>query len=88
MQETKKNLSWEEKYEKRHESNLELLKILQHVADKHPEWRFWQILWNTFTDLSEDRFYEESYDSLQIVKESIKSLYPSIYEEIKDLYYD
>lgn len=88
MQETNKNSNWQEKYKKRYESNTEILKILQMVADKYPDWRFWQILWNVFIDLKQDRFYEESYDSLEIIKQSIKELYPSIYKEIKDLYND
>ena len=88
MQKTNKNSNWQEKYKKRHESNTEILKILQMVADKYPDWRFWQILWNVFIDLNQDRFYEESYDSLEIIKQSIKELYPSIYKEIKDLYND
>ena len=88
MQETNKKVSWEEKIRKRYDSNIEILKILQKVAEKYQDWRFWQILWNVFFDLNQDRFYEESYDSLEIIKNSIKESYPSIYKEIKDLYND
>lgn len=88
MQETNKKVSWKEKIRKRYDSNIEILKILQKVAEKYQDWRFWQILWNVFIDLKQDRFFEESYDSLEIIKNSIKESYPSIYKEIKDLYND
>lgn len=68
MKETKKNLNWEEKIKKRYECNLEILDTIRKVADKYQDWRFWQILWALFGDLSTDRFYEESYDSLEIIK--------------------
>jgi len=68
---------------KRHEANSEILKILQRVSDKYVDFRFWQILWALFGDLETDRFYEESYDSLEIIKDTLKELDKNLYKEIK-----
>lgn len=55
------------------------------MVNKEPDFRFWQILWFLFLDLNEDRFYEESYDSLEIIKQHIRNLYPNIFQELLDL---
>ena len=89
MQETKRNSeekqsemqkNWQEKINLRKECNKEIVKIIDYVTDKLPEFRFWQILWFLFLDLKDDRFYEESYDSLEIIKNHLKDLYPDLYQ--------
>lgn len=62
---------------------MEILKTLQKFADKYEDFRFWQILWALFGDLETDRFYEESYDSLKIIKDTLKECHPELYKEIK-----
>ena len=62
---------------------MEILKTLQKFADKYEDFRFWQILWALFGDLETDRFYEESYDSLKIIKDTLKECHPELYNEIK-----
>ena len=59
--------------------------ILSYLLEKFPEFRFWQILWFIFSDLKPDRFYEESYDSLEIIKTTLKEIFPDMYNELKNL---
>lgn len=53
--------------ENRLENNLECLKVLERMAEKFPDWRFMQLLFNV--GLCEDRFYEEPSVTLQSLKE-------------------
>lgn len=62
---------------------MKILKTLQKFVDKYEDFRFWQILWALFGDLETDRFYEESYDSLKIIKDTLKECHPELYKEIK-----
>ena len=73
--ENSKNVSIEEKIQKRQECNEEILRIISYVATEKPYFRFWQILWLLFSDLSKDRFYEESYDTLEILRKKFEELY-------------
>lgn len=72
MQKTKKDLKIEEKIARRGEFNDEIFNLLQYFSKEHQELRFWQILFCIFGDLTIDRFYQESYDSLEIIKNFLK----------------
>lgn len=55
-------------------NNQEILQILNDTALKYPDMRFIQILWvlgiiNKKDFLIEDRFYEESEETLQKIKQ-------------------
>jgi hypothetical protein len=73
MQKTKKEkeLSWQEKISRRHESNLRILNYIKKVINKYPDWRFFQIMTNLGYETEPDRFYEESYDTAQQVEEVV-----------------
>ena len=84
MKETNENLKKvqiEEKIKIRKECNEKILNLIHCIVEKEPSFRFWQILWLLFEDLSKDRFYEESYDSLETIKNKIKDIFPNIINE-------
>ena len=68
MQKTKKKLSWEEKIQKRHESNKKIIERLGEIADAFPDFRFWQIIYFLGYETTPDRFYEESCDTLESIE--------------------
>jgi hypothetical protein len=55
------------------EANREILKHLSHIVESCPDWRFQQILFNSglYTH-NKDRFYEESTETLDILKKYMK----------------
>jgi hypothetical protein len=55
------------------EANKEILKYISHIIEECPDWRFQQILFNVglYTP-NKDRFYEESTETLNILKKYIK----------------
>lgn len=73
MEEIKKNLNIKEIISKRNEHNQEILKLLSYFSNENPQLRFWQILNLIFKDLTIDRFYEESYTSLDTIKTFLKN---------------
>lgn len=58
---------------KRLEANREILKHLSQIVESCPDWRFQQILFNfdLYTP-DEDRFYEESTETLNKLKNYMK----------------
>ena len=64
----KTNQEIDEIIAKRQEYNYKCLEILKEVIDKYPDWRFAQIIFNL--GLAEDRFYEESVDTYELMKMS------------------
>lgn len=59
-----------DKISKRQEYNYKCLEILKELIDKYPDWRFTQIIFNL--GLAEDRFYQESVDTYELMKMAIK----------------
>ena len=59
-----------DKISKRQEYNYKCLDILKELIDKYPDWRFTQIIFNL--GLAEDRFYQESVDTYDLMKMTIK----------------
>lgn len=59
-----------DKISKRQEYNYKCLDILKELVDKYPDWRFTQIIFNV--GLAEDRFYQESVDTYELMKMAIK----------------
>lgn len=58
---------------KRLENNREIIKILSKIVEAYPDWRFQQILFNlNIVTMGEDRFYEESSETLKKMKEYLK----------------
>ena len=68
LEETRKNIL--DKISKRQEYNYKCLDILKELIDKYPDWRFTQIIFNV--GLAEDRFYQESVDTYELMKMAIK----------------
>ena len=60
------------KIQKRQSSNLEIVNLLSKVVERHPELRFTQIL--SALGLDKDRFYEESVDTLQDIKNRLENM--------------
>lgn len=55
--------------EARQQANRKILQLLEKMVEKYPDWRFHQILDNVnITAAAEDRFYEESVDTLKRMK--------------------
>ena len=53
----------------RHQANKEILKRLEALVDKFPDWRFNQILQNTYVTVRDmDMFYDEPTDTLERMK--------------------
>jgi hypothetical protein len=62
----------------RQAANYEILNILYAIVEKHPDWRFHQILQNLQINLREvtefkclDQFYEDSEETLERVKQMV-----------------
>jgi len=53
---------------KRQKYNRELLKIISKEVEAHPELRFIQLLWDLGIVSAEDRFYEESDETLSRIR--------------------
>lgn len=54
----------------RHECNQKILTELSDLVEKHPDWRFHQILMNYDIEIpGEDKFYEESNETLKKLME-------------------
>ena len=68
LKETRKDIL--DKISKRQEYNYKCLDILKELIDKYPDWRFTQIIFNL--GLAEDRFYQESVDTYDLMKMAIK----------------
>lgn len=68
LKETRKDIL--DKISKRQEYNYKCLDILKELIDKYPDWRFTQIIFNV--GLAEDRFYQESVDTYELMKMAIK----------------
>ena len=68
LEETRKDIL--DKISKRQEYNYKCLDILKELIDKYPDWRFTQIIFNL--GLAEDRFYQESVDTYELMKMAIK----------------
>ena len=68
LKETRKDIL--DKISKRQEYNYKCLDILKELVDKYPDWRFTQIIFNL--GLAEDRFYQESVDTYELMKMAIK----------------
>ena len=68
LKETRKDIL--DKISKRQEYNYKCLDILKELIDKYPDWRFTQIIFNI--GLAEDRFYQESVDTYELIKKTIK----------------
>ena len=50
--------------ESRYECNKRIVDAIAELVEKHPQWRFHQILMNCDIEVpGEDRFYEESHDT-------------------------
>lgn len=63
---------FKEKAKMRQEYNFKCLDVLKEMIEKYPDWRFTQILFNV--GLAEDRFYEESVDTYELMKMVIKNV--------------
>lgn len=62
----------------RQAANYEILNILYAIVEKHPDWRFHQILQNLDVNIRDvktlrclDQFYEESEETLKRVKQMV-----------------
>lgn len=52
------------------EANRSILKKLSELVEKHPDWRFHQILMNFDIEIpGDDKFYEESEETLKKLME-------------------
>jgi len=68
LEDARKNFG--DKISKRQEYNYKCLDVLKELIDKYPDWRFTQIIFNV--GLAEDRFYQESVDTYELMKMAIK----------------
>jgi len=68
LEKSRKNIL--DKISKRQEYNYKCLDVLKELIDKYPDWRFTQIIFNV--GLAEDRFYQESVDTYELMKMAIK----------------
>ena len=57
----------------RQESNKKLLTILEEYITKYPNFRFIQLLWLLDIVNNDDRFYEESEETLEIVLKKLNN---------------
>lgn len=65
MSETKQKPDILEQIKTRQDYNWEILKILAGLVEKLPDFRFWQILYLLGYETLPDRFYDESYRTLE-----------------------
>ena len=75
MKETNVKIDWEKKYQLRQESNFKILDMIRSIAEKYPDWRFWQIMCNLGYETKPDRFYEESYDTMTDIENLFNEQY-------------
>lgn len=52
----------------RYENNKKILEILNREVEEYPDFRFIQLLWKLGIVNNEDRFYEESNETLEKIK--------------------
>lgn len=64
----KQNSDLDFKIAHRQEFNYKILENLKELVDKFPEFRFWQVMCALGYETNPDRFYEESYDTLQQIE--------------------
>ena len=62
----------ETKLENRQAANKQILKIIEELVDNNSQLRFCQIL--TILGLDDDRFMEESVDTLETIKNKVAEL--------------
>ena len=62
----------ETKLENRQATNKQILKIIEELVDNNSQLRFCQIL--TILGLDDDRFMEESVDTLEAIKNKVAEL--------------
>lgn len=62
----------ETKLENRQAANKQILKIIEELVDNNSQLRFCQIL--TILGLDDDRFMEESVDTLEAIKNKVAKL--------------
>lgn len=62
----------ETKLENRQAANKQILKIIEELVDNNSQLRFCQIL--TILGLDDDRFMEESVDTLEAIKNKVAEL--------------
>ena len=62
----------ETKLENRQAANKQILKIIEELVDNNSQLRFCQIL--TILGLDDDRFMEESVDTLEAIKSKVAEL--------------
>jgi hypothetical protein len=62
----------ETKLENRQDANKQILKIIEELVDNNSQLRFCQIL--TILGLDDDRFMEESVDTLEAIKNKVAEL--------------
>lgn len=56
--------------EQRYEANKIIIKYLERLVEKYPEWRFKQLLYNVgmIPNQPDDTYYEESTDTLHLLE--------------------
>lgn len=80
------NMDYKEKIESRERCNATLVNYVALCMLMHPELRYIQLLWATKIVDSEDRFYEEPYDTIVRVLQTItESLQMSESDERRDV---
>ena len=62
----------ENKLDNRQVANKHIIKILEEIVDNNSQLRFCQIL--SMLNLDSDRFYEESVDTLEAIKNKVAEL--------------
>ena len=67
------NKKYEEIIKNRQKSNKKLLTILEEYITKYPNFRFIQLLWLLDIVNNDDRFYEESVETLEIVLKKLNN---------------
>lgn len=60
------------KIQQRQSANLEILKILKFLIERHKDLRFCQIL--NILELDRDKFYEESSDTLNSIVSKVEKM--------------
>ena len=70
---TKLKDEYEKAVKNRQESNKKLLTLLEEYISKYPNFRFIQLLWLLDIVNDDDRFYEESEETLKIVLKKLNN---------------
>lgn len=80
------NMDYQEKIQSRERCNATLANYVALYMLMHPELRYIQLLWATKIVDNEDRFYEEPYDTIvRVLQTIIESLQLSESDERKDV---